>query len=39
MKETTPCDYPDYEGSYHCPYSDDPTRDMCRNYCGIGVDE
>lgn len=39
MRETTPCDYPDYDGVYRCPYSDDPTSDMCRNYCGIGVDE
>ena len=24
---------------YRCPYSDNPTSDMCRNYCGEGVDE
>lgn len=35
----TPCDYPDQDGVHRCPYSDDPTGDCCRNYCGVGVDE
>ena len=44
----TPCDTPidiiDEETGkmiqvYRCPYSDDPTGDMCRNICGEGVDE
>lgn len=40
----TPCSIPDYDfvngrEVYRCPFSDDPTSDMCRNYCGEGVDE
>ena len=38
-KEHTPCEYPDYDGVCHCPYSDDPTSETCRCYCGLGVDE
>lgn len=34
----TPCDYPDYEGNYSCPY-DSRGGDDCRNWCGLGVDE
>lgn len=34
----TPCDYPDSEGHYHCPYDADGSDD-CRRYCGLGVDE
>lgn len=34
----TPCDYPDYEGHYSCPY-DAQGGDDCRNWCGLGVDE
>lgn len=36
----TPCDYPDEDGIYRCPYSDDPTSEMCnRTCCGLEVDE
>ena len=36
----TPCDFPDDEGNYRCPYSDDPTSEMCnRTCCGLAVDE
>jgi len=34
----TPCDYPDSEGHYHCPYDADGSDD-CRRYCGLGADE
>ena len=34
----TPCDYPDENGEYHCPY-DAQGGDACRCYCGLGVDE
>lgn len=36
----TPCDYPDEDGRYRCPFSDDPTSEMCnRTCCGLAVDE
>ena len=39
----TPCNVPDTDINgnevYKCPYSDNPTSDMCRNICGEGVDE
>lgn len=38
----TPCDTPDYDGVHHCPYEDSYTGypgEMCRNCCGLGVDE
>ena len=44
----TPCEVPvevideetgKMKTEYRCPYSDDPTSDMCRNICGEGVDE
>ncbi len=38
-KNSTPCDIPNNDGTYSCPYSDDPTGDLCRNMCGQGVDE
>ena len=47
MNSQTPCDEP-WEGvneygewvkEYTCPFSDDPTGDLCRNCCGVGVDE
>ena len=34
----TPCDVPDSNGEYHCPY-DAQGSDACRCYCGLGVDE
>lgn len=37
-KKTTPCDYPDNDGKYSCPY-DAHGGDDCRNFCGLGVDE
>ena len=33
-----PCDIPDNNGEYHCPYNAYGSDD-CRNYCGLGVDE
>ena len=33
-----PCDIPDSNGEYHCPY-DAYGSDACRCYCGLGVDE
>lgn len=37
-RRKTPCDYPDNEGHYSCPY-DAQGGDDCRNFCGLGVDE
>lgn len=34
----TPCDYPDSEGHFHCPF-DASGGDDCRRYCSLGVDE
>lgn len=42
MEKHTPCDYPDENGEHHCPYADTYMGyedEMCRNCCGIGVDE
>lgn len=36
--QKTPCEYPDNDGYYSCPY-DSNGSDGCRHYCGIGVDE
>lgn len=33
-----PCDIPDFNGEYHCPYNAEGS-DACRHYCGCGVDE
>ena len=41
-KKTTPCDFPNDDGTYSCPYADTYTGyegEMCRNCCGLGVDE
>ncbi len=39
-KRTTPCDYPDSEGHYHCPFANsDDDYVSCRDCCGLGVDE
>ncbi len=42
-KYTTPCDIPDeITGEHHCPFADTYTGyedEMCRNCCGLGVDE
>ena len=38
----TPCDIPDDQGQYHCPYIDTYggyEDEMCRVCCGLGVDE
>lgn len=37
-----PCNIPDENGNYKCPYALDymgSESEMCRNMCGIGVDE
>lgn len=43
MKDiTTPCDIPNDDGIHTCPYTDTYTgfeSEMCRNCCGLGVDE
>lgn len=33
-----PCEIPDYEGNYNCPF-DAYGPDDCRRHCGLGVDE
>lgn len=39
-ENTTPCDYPDENGVFHCPYEGMGSEsEMCRNFCGLGVDE
>lgn len=39
-KKTTPCDYPDSDGHFHCPFAyDDDSYVSCRDFCGLGVDE
>ncbi len=38
IPDKSPCDTPDNDGIHRCPYSNDPTSEMCRNYCGMGVD-
>ena len=42
MAKLTPCDTPDINGVYGCPYKDTYggyEDEMCRNCCGLGVDE
>ncbi len=42
MAKQTPCDVPNENGTYECPYADTYTgyeSEMCRNCCGLGVDE
>ena len=34
----TPCDYPDNDGHFQCPFNAQ-TGDDCRRFCGLGVDE
>ena len=34
-----PCDYPDANGEYHCPYEEYSESERCRVCCGHGVDE
>lgn len=36
--EANPCDYPDNEGHFNCPF-DANGPDDCRRNCGLGVDE
>ena len=36
--EANPCDYPDNEGHFNCPF-DANGPDDCRRHCGLGVDE
>ena len=38
LRRGTPCDYPDNDGHYSCPF-DANGGDDCRNFCGLGVDE
>ena len=37
-RPTTPCEYPDNNGLFSCPW-DAIGPDDCRNFCGLGVDE
>ena len=37
-REPDPCEVPDYEGNYNCPF-DSNGSDDCRRHCGLGVDE
>ena len=34
----TPCDIPDNDGHFYCPF-DAQGSDDCRRFCGLGVDE
>ena len=34
----TPCDYPDNDGHFHCPFNAQ-SGDDCRRFCGLGVDD
>ncbi len=41
-KKYYPCDETDCTGSHHCPFADSYSgseSEMCRNMCGLGVDE
>ena len=38
----TPCDMPDENNEHHCPFANTYSGyedEMCRNCCGLGVDE
>lgn len=40
--EKTPCEYPDADGHFRCPFADTYCGyedEMCRVCCGCGVDE
>lgn len=37
-REPDPCEVPDCEGNYTCPFDSNGTDD-CRRHCGVGVDE
>lgn len=37
-EEKDPCDIPDENGIFHCPF-DSNGPDDCRRHCGLGVDE
>lgn len=37
-REPDPCEVPDFEGNYNCPF-DSNGPDDCRRHCGVGVDE
>lgn len=42
MAKITPCDTPDINGIHRCPFQDTYggyEDEMCRNCCGLGVDE
>ena len=42
MAKQTPCDIKNDDGTYSCPYKDTYMgyeSEMCRNCCGLGVDE
>ena len=36
--EPNPCDYPNNDGTFNCPF-DSNGPDDCRRHCGLGVDE
>lgn len=37
-REPDPCEVPDYDDNYNCPF-DSNGLDDCRRHCGVGVDE
>ena len=38
--KATPCDFPDDDGVFHCPYEGEGSEsDRCRVFCGLSVDE
>lgn len=39
LKHWTPCDEPDIDGHYHCPYCEDGEYVNCEWYCGADEPE
>lgn len=39
MSKMYPCDNPDGEGNFRCPYGPAQISSTCMNQCGLGVDE
>jgi hypothetical protein len=37
-REPDPCEVPDYDGNFQCPF-DSQGPDDCRRHCGLGVDK
>ena len=39
LRQSTPCDFPDEFGHYHCPYCEDGEYVNCEWYCGADEPE